>query len=187
MSRMEMQPFDFCTRKGESHLRSLIGFRHRTFNEDDLFYFVSFLKHHYSKNESLESAFTMHGESVEEMLSGFHHYFFSLYDAPKRTRKHIATPMKNSTCKRLNMFLRWMVRDDGIVDLGIWKTISPSRLIIPIDVHVARVARRLKLTDRKQTDWKTAVELTERLREFDGRDPVKYDFGLYALGMAERF
>jgi len=146
------------------------------------------VKYHYSKNESLESAFTMHGNTVEEMLTGFHHYFFSLEDVPPRTRKHISSPEKNSSCKRLNMYLRWMVRqDDKGVDFGIWKNISPARLICPIDLHVARVARQFKLLTRKQTDWLAAMELTNHLRDFDPADPAKYDFALFALGMAERF
>lgn len=186
MNRFGRTPYEYCTREGEAHLQSLLGFTHRTFNEDDLFYFVSFFQYHYSRYESLESAFTMHGDTVEEMLTGFHHYFFSLPHFLPRTRKHISTPEKNSTCKRLNMFLRWMVRNDGLVDLGIWKNIHPSQLICPIDLHVARVARRLKLIRRKQTDWRTAIELTDRLRELDPEDPVRYDFALFSLGAEER-
>ena len=130
----------------------------------------------------------MHGHSSSEMLTGFYHYFFSLPHVPTRTRKHIATPEKNSTCKRLNMFLRWMVRKDNKgVDFGIWKNISPAQLIIPIDVHVARVARRLGILKRKQTDWQAAMELTEFLRTLDKDDPVKYDFALFGLGAIEKF
>lgn len=187
MERLEMSPFEFCTRKGDRHLKKLLGFKHRTFNDDDLLYFVSFFKHHYKKHESLEVAFTIHGNTVREMLTGFHHYFFSLDDSLLRTRKHISTPGKNSACKRLNMFLRWMVRDDGIVDLGIWKKIKPSQLICPVDVHVARVANKFKLIRRKQVDWNAAEELTKKLRQFDQNDPVKYDFALFTLGEGERF
>jgi uncharacterized protein (TIGR02757 family) len=130
----------------------------------------------------------MHGDSIEEMLTGFHHYFFSLQDVPPRTKKHISTPEKNSACKRLNMFLRWMVRrDDKEVDFGIWKKISPSQLICPIDLHVARVSRHFNLLQRKQTDWQAALELTGNLRKFDKNDPVKYDFALFALGVIEKF
>jgi uncharacterized protein (TIGR02757 family) len=188
MTMMQMHPHDFCTSHQESDLKKVLGFTHRTFNATDLLYFVSFFKSHYSRHQSLESAFTMHGKTVEEMLSGFHHYFFSLEDVPPRTRKHISSPQKNSSCKRLNMYLRWMVRRDNKgVDFGIWKNISPSQLICPVDVHVARVARQLKLLTRKQTDWPAALELTNHLREFDPEDPAKYDFALFALGMAERF
>ncbi|RYF82615.1 MAG: DUF2400 family protein, partial [Chitinophagaceae bacterium] len=109
-------------------------------------------------------------------------------DAPSRTKKHIATPARGSTCKRLCMFLRWMVRsDDGGVDFGIWKNISPSQLICPIDLHVARVARQFNLIKRKQTDWLTALELTNELKKFDWNDPAKYDFALFSLGVIEKF
>jgi uncharacterized protein (TIGR02757 family) len=122
------------------------------------------------------------------MLTGFHHYFFSLEHVPPRTKKHIATPERRSTCKRLNMFLRWMVRkDDKGIDFGIWKNISPSLLICPIDLHVARVARKLRLLKRKQTDWQAAVELTDALCKLDKNDPVKYDYALFNLGSVEKY
>ncbi|HKC34537.1 MAG TPA: TIGR02757 family protein, partial [Chitinophagaceae bacterium] len=125
---------------------------------------------------------------VEEALKYFHHYFFSLEHVPARTKKHIATPERRSSCKRLNMFLRWMVRrDNKAVDFGIWKNISPSQLICPIDLHVARVARRLDILKRKQTDWQAALELTQFLRTLDKNDPVKYDFALFGLGVMEKF
>jgi uncharacterized protein (TIGR02757 family) len=185
---MEMQPYEFCLHHQPKDLQTLLTFKHRTFNATDLLYFIEFFKFHYSKHESLETAFTLYGATVGEMLVGFHHYFFSLEDVPPRTRKHISSPEKNSTCKRLNMFLRWMVRrDDRGVDFGIWKKIRPSQLICPIDLHVARVARRFNILQRKQTDWQAALELTQQLREFDDRDPVKYDFALFALGAVERF
>jgi len=187
MTRFGNEPYAFCTQRGERHLKALEGFKHRTFNDSDLLAFVSFFKQHYKEYDSLESAFTLHGKTVKEMLSGFHHYFFSLTESLPRTRKHISTPEKNSTCKRLNMFLRWMVRNDGKVDFGIWKEMSPAQLICPIDVHVARVARKMKLITRKQTDWQAAEELTEALRRFDNEDPVKYDFALFDLGVRERF
>lgn len=187
MQLMDMQPYDFCLNNNASVLKRLTGFKHRTFNLTDLLYFVEFFKHHYKKYESLETAFTMHGNSVDEMLTGFHHYFFALEDPPDRTKKHISSPEKNSTCKRLNMFLRWMVRYDSKgVDFGIWKNISPARLICPIDLHVARVARRLNILQRKQTDWITAIELTDYLRTLDKDDPVKYDFALFSLGVIEK-
>ena len=188
MQLMNMQPYEFCLDHDPEKLRSLLQFKHRTFNATDLLYFIEFLKHHYTKHSSLEVAFTIHGETAEQMLTGFHHYFFSMEDVPPRTKKHVSTPEKNSTCKRLNMFLRWMVRqDDKGVDFGIWKSISPSQLICPIDIHVARVSRHFKLLQRKQTDWQAALELTDTLRQFDPNDPVKYDFALFALGVAERF
>ena len=188
MQSMNMEPYTFCMQASPRELSSLESFRHRTFNATDLLYFIEFFRFHYSTYTSLETAFSRHGDTAEEMLGGFHDYFFSLDHVPARTRKHIATPAKNSTCKRLNMFLRWMVRGDNKgVDFGIWKNIRPSMLVCPIDVHVARVARRLGLLKRKQTDWKAAIELTERLRVLDSDDPVKYDFALFGLGVMENF
>ena len=189
--RMGGEPHEFILHHSEEDLKGLLGFKHRTFNEIDLLYFVSFLQHHYSQYDSLEDAF-LRGmqpdhEHVEQGLVGFHHYFFSLEDAPHRTRKHVATPIRKSACKRLNMYLRWMVRSDSQgVDFGLWKRISPSQLICPCDLHVDRIARRLGLIIRKQTDWLTALELTENLRQLDPDDPVKYDFALFGLGIEER-
>ena len=188
LKRMDMQPYEFCLNHDLDGLKRLSGFKHRTFNDTDLLYFVEFFKYHYSKQDSLESAFTMHGDTIEKMLTGFHHYFFSLEHIPNRTRKHIASPEKGSTCKRLNMYLRWMARrDDKGVDFGIWKNISPSQLICPIDLHVARVAKRFNLLQRKQIDWQAAVELTGYLRKLDKDDPVKYDFALFGLGVIDKF
>ncbi|MBN8673063.1 MAG: TIGR02757 family protein [Chitinophagales bacterium] len=185
---MDMQPYDFCLNAGNKDLQKLLGFKHRTFNATDLLYFIEFFKYHYTRHPSLETAFTMHGQTAEQMLTGFHHYFFSPEEVPLRTKKHIATPERNSSCKRLNMFLRWMVRKDKKgVDFGIWKKISPSQLICPLDVHVARVARHFNLLNRKQTDWKAAIELTTYLRTLDAQDPVKYDFALFGLGVIEKF
>ena len=188
MQMMDMQPHEFCMNDDLGRLKRLLEFKHRTFNATDLLYFVEFLKHHYDNNESLETAFTKWGDDVEHMLIGFHHYFFSLDDVPARTKKHIATPEKKSNCKRLDMFLRWMVRNDNKgVDFGLWKNIKPSQLICPVDVHVARVARRFNLLQRKQTDWNAAIELTEQLKQFDVNDPVKYDFALFGLGVMEKY
>ncbi len=187
MELMHYAPHDFCMQHSEDDLRRLEGFKHRTFNTTDLLYFISFFRHHYSRYASLEDAFTQWGSTVPEMLTGFYHYFFSLEYVPNRTRKHVASPEKNSTCKRLNMFLRWMVRkDDNGVDFGIWNHISPSVLIAPIDLHVARVARRFDLLQRTATDWQAAAELTHCLRKLDKNDPVKYDFALFALGVVEK-
>jgi len=125
---------------------------------------------------------------VENSLNYFRSYFFSLPDFPRRTIKHVSSPLQKSTCKRLNMFLRWMVRyDDKGVDFGIWKSIRPADLICPTDLHVERVARKLKLITRKQVDWQTSLELTQNLRQFDPADPVKYDFALFGLGIEEQF
>lgn len=189
MRFMGNQPYQFCLKHSSEDLKQLLHFKHRTFNTTDLLYFIAFLKFHYSQHDSLEQAFTGSGSTDMEMkLTYFHNYFFSLPDAPSRTRKHIATPYKGSSCKRLNMFLRWMVRKDKAgVDFGIWKKIKPSELICPIDLHVARVAKRFQLLDRKQMDWQAAVELTNYLRELDPNDPVKYDFALFGLGVIEKY
>lgn len=188
MQLMNMQPHEFCLDQDLERLERLLEFKHRTFNSTDLLYFIEFLQFHYRNNESLETAFTKWGTDVEQMLIGFQHYFFSLEDVPLRTKKHIATPEKKSNCKRLNMFLRWMVRNDNKgVDFGIWKNIKPAQLICPVDVHVARVAKRFNLLYRKQTDWNAAIELTERLKTFDPNDPVKYDFALFGLGVMEKY
>lgn len=133
-------------------------------------------------------AHEMESRVVENSLNYFRGYFFSLPDFPRRTIKHVSSPLQKSTCKRLNMFLRWMVRNDNRgVDFGIWKSIRPADLICPTDLHVERVARKLKLISRKQVDWQTALELTGNLRRFDPADPVKYDFALFGLGIEEQF
>lgn len=194
MQLMDNAPYDFCVNHTDNDLKKLEGFCHRTFNDTDLLYFVSFLKSHYSKHKSLESAFfnkeTMKQSDhvVEVSLNYFYQYFFSLEDVPQRTKKHIASPQRNSSCKRLNMFLRWMVRNDSEgVDFGIWKKISPSQLICPVDVHVARVSKHFNLLKRKQVDWQAAVELTNELQKFDKNDPVKYDFALFGLGVLDKY
>jgi uncharacterized protein (TIGR02757 family) len=195
MQLMDMAPHDFCLNHQESDLKRMLGFKHRTFNATDLLYSISFLQMHFSQHLSLETAFfnkqvlaEVQDKRIEAALTQFHQYFFSLEDAPNRTRKHIATPFKNSSCKRLNMYLRWMVRKDHKgVDFGIWKSIKPADLICPIDLHVARVAKRFQLLDRKQTDWAAAVELTQYLRTLDAKDPVKYDFALFGLGVMEKY
>lgn len=189
MNLMDNAPHDFVLNHQDNDLKNLLDFKHRTFNATDTLYFVEFLKQHYLKNESLEDAFLKSEikNSQAETLSGFHNYFFSLEDSPHRTRKHVATPVRGSTCKRMNMFLRWMVRKDKHgVDFGIWKKIKPAQLLIPLDVHVDRTARKLGLIKRKQTDWQTVVELTENLKTFDPKDPVKYDFALFGISVLDK-
>ncbi|MFT3979096.1 MAG: TIGR02757 family protein [Ferruginibacter sp.] len=192
MQLMDNAPHDFCLHHTDNDLKKLLSFKHRTFNATDLLYFVSFFREHYSGHSSLETAFTrwMHkkDENVENALNGFYRYFFSLPDVPARTLKHIACPDKHSACKRINMYLRWMVRKDNRgVDFGIWKNIVPSQLVIPLDLHVARVARHFNLLRRKQSDWEAAVELTNTMKTLDPKDPAKYDFALFALGVLEKF
>ena len=192
MQRMDHAPHDFCLNHGDDDLKKLLDFKHRTFNTTDLLYFVAFLRHHYSYHNSLEKAFShwmnKSDSTIENALIGFHDYFFSLEDYPLRTKKHIASPAKKSNCKRLNMFLRWMVRkDNNGVDFGIWNEIKPSQLVCPVDVHVSRVAKKLGLLQRQQTDWLAATELTTVLKSFDETDPVKYDFALFGLGAIDKY
>ena len=193
MQLMDNSPYAFCLNHNESELKKLMNFKHRTFNATDLLYFIHFLRRHYQKYSSLENAFLQNVQMEEEdiieaALNGFYHYFFSLEDAPARTHKHIASPQKKSTCKRLNMFLRWMVRHDKKgVDFGIWKKIQPAQLICPIDLHVGRVAKKFGLLTRNQTDWQAALELTDHLYKLDKNDPVKYDFALFGLGVLEHY
>ncbi len=195
MAFMDQAPYQFVQQHTENDLRRLLAFKHRTFNPTDLLYFVDFFRHHYERYDSLEDAFLLPWKGkpaarydAEAALSAFHHYFFTLEDAPPRTRKHIATPEKNSSCKRINMFLRWMVRDDNNgVDFGLWKRIPVSKLICPLDLHVARVAQKFGLLDRDRADWTAAKQLTSELLLFDAKDPVKYDFALFGLGVMEKF
>jgi uncharacterized protein (TIGR02757 family) len=188
MKMMDDSPCDFILNHGENDLKILTKFKHRTFNSTDTLYFVYFLNRYYREHQSLEDIFINGYPSIEKGLVNFHNVFFSTEIAPSRTRKHIPSPEKRSTCKRLNMFLRWMVRNDGQgVDFGIWTRISPSSLICPVDVHVDRVGRQLGLISRKQTDWYTALELTDQLKKIDPLDPVKYDYALFGLGVIEKY
>lgn len=191
LGMMDNTPHDFIRHHSDTDLRKFERFKHRTFNVTDALYFIDFLKRHYTQHDSLEPAFSTWmkpvDETVENGLIGFHKYFFDDEFAPQRTRKHVATPARKSACKRLNMYLRWMVRkDDNGVDFGIWNTIASSQLVCPLDVHVERVARQYKLLTRKQTDWQAAIELTRKLQHMDANDPVKYDFALFGMGVMER-
>jgi len=191
MQWMDDAPHEFILHHSEPDLKPFLHFVHRTFNATDLLYFITFLKYHYSQHDSLEDAFVPEDvyphENVEQALIWFHRYFFSI-EHPERTRKHICTPQGKSACKRLNMYLRWMVRQDSQgVDFGIWKKIRPRQLICPLDVHVARVAHRLELIPTDQSNWQNAMLLTSQLKQFDPDDPVRYDYALFGLGMAERF
>ena len=200
MGFMGNEPYHFIMNMQDDKpedLLKMMKFVHRTFNSTDLYYLLDFLKYHYAilGETSLEIAFTKGFQqtdvNTEQALNGFRQYVFSgdiHKDFPERTKKHIAAPFKKSACKRLNMYLRWMVRKDNKgVDFGIWNTINPSQLICPLDVHVARVAKRFNLLDRKQTDWQSAVELTNYLKLMDASDPVKYDYALFGLGVIEKF
>lgn len=182
-------PFDFIQNFSETDLPFLSNFVHRTFNGDDLIYFLKSLQNIYKNHGGLEKVFSKYAEkdSLQLAIHEFKKIFFELPHLP-RTQKHIGDPLKNSAAKRLNMFLRWMVRtDDAGVDFGIWKTLSPSQLSCPLDVHSGNVARKLNLLQRKQNDRKALQELDTSLRKMDPHDPVKYDFALFGLGVFEKF
>ena len=200
LTMMDNQPYQFILnlkKQKSDTLLQLSTFVHRTFNGTDLLYLLDFLHYHYAiKGEySLETAFTRGlnptDADTENILNGFRQYVFSgeIYEEiPQRTKKHIAAPYKKSACKRLNMYLRWMIRtDDKGVDFGLWNTIKPSQLVCPLDLHVARVAKRFNILDRKQTDWQAAIELTNYLKQLDANDPVKYDYALFGLGVIEKY
>ena len=184
LSLMDNSPHDFLINHQGSDLKPFSAFKHRTFQPTDALYFIEFISSHYKAHDSLESVFHADKPGMEHRLINFNKNFFSLECAPNRTRKHVPTPERKSTCKRLNMFLRWMVRrDQNGVDFGIWHSISPSELLCPIDIHVSTVARKFGLLKRSVDDWKAVMELTDNLRKLDAEDPVKYDFALFGLGV----
>ena len=186
MDLMGNSPYDFVMESKPSHITHFV---HRTFNLVDLQYFVKGLRHIYEAHHGLEKVFSTYAET-DNIQSSIHHFkqLFFEPDHPIRTQKHISDPLKGSAAKRINMFLRWMVRNDNAgVDFGIWDRIDPSILSCPLDVHSGNVARKLGLLNRKQNDAKALKELDSRLREMDSQDPVKYDFALFGLGVFEKF
>lgn len=189
MQHMDNHPYDFVMNAGADDLRPLAGFVHRTFNGDDCLFFMEALKHLYLNCGGLEMAFTRGlREKDSDIADAIASFRDSFLEVPHllRSRKHLANPTTGSTAKRINMFLRWMVRkDDKGVDFGLWKQILPARLYCPLDVHVGNVARRLGLLSRTQNDWRAVEELTRNLRKFDAEDPVKYDFALFGMGVFE--
>lgn len=185
---MDGAPHEFILGHREKDLKRMEHFVHRTFNSTDLLYFIAFFRWFYERHDSLEEAFLSgagrEGFRMQEALKDFHKLFFHLEFAPHRTHKHVANAGRNASCKRLNMYLRWMVRSDGRgVDFGLWKQVPSSALMCPLDVHVERSARMLGLLRRKQRDWRSVEELTARLREIDPDDPVRYDFALFGMGL----
>ena len=183
---LDDQPASFIRDASEAELDHLDRFVHRTFQGVDLRYFVKALRHLVKEHEGLEGAFLERGRfgDAGEAISRFKDRFFAL-EHPARTRKHVADPRRGSNAKRINMFLRWMVRpDDRGVDLGLWKRINASELMVPLDVHTGRVARDLGLLKRGQDDWKSVVELTEKLSQLDPHDPVRFDLALFGLGVS---
>jgi len=189
MQLLDHAPYDFIVHHEDRDLLALEGFVHRTFNGDDLIGFVKGLQHLYKNHNGLEAVFTKYQKqgSLQPAITELKRTFFEI-EHLKRTQKHISNPAKGSAAKRINMFLRWMVRPNGKkVDFGLWKTLSPNQLSCPLDVHSGNVARKLKLLKRKQNDAKALAELDKYLRKLDAHDPVKYDFALFGLGVFERF
>lgn len=186
---MDSAPYDFVMNHQDDDLKSLLPFVHRTFNGEDFIQFIESLKHIYNHHNGLEAVFSKYAEtdSLQKSIHHFKAHFFEI-EHLKRTQKHISDPLKNSAAKRINMYLRWMVRQDQSgVDFGIWKSLSPSQLSCPLDVHSGNVARKLGLLKRKQNDAKALLELDNSLRNLDPIDPVKYDFALFGLGAFEGF
>lgn len=189
MDFMGNSPYDFVMSHSESQLEPLESFVHRTFNGTDFITFIKSLQHIYKNHDGLEAVFSKHQQedSMQNAISEFKNLFFEIDHLP-RTQKHVSDPLKNSASKRINMWLRWNCRNDNQgVDFGIWKTISPSKLSCPLDVHSGNVARKLGLLTRKQNDAKALTELDTNLRLLDKEDPVKYDFALFGLGIFEGF
>ena len=189
MNLMGNSPFDFVMSHSQMDLDKLENFVHRTFNGIDFYTFIKGLQHIYRNHGGLEGVFSKDykTENLQRNISEFKKVFFEI-NHQYRTQKHISDPMNNSAAKRINMFLRWMVRQDKKgVDLGIWTNISPSLLSCPLDVHSGNVARKLGLLTRKQNDGKALAELDIALRNLDKNDPVKYDFALFGLGVFEGF
>ncbi len=184
---MDRSPHDFIINHQSKDLKRFKGFVHRTFNESDLQFFVHSLQNIYTHHGGLEDVFAIHAEDMKLGISHFKKTFFEIPHL-SRTEKHVSDPMKGSAAKRINMYLRWMVRNDLTgVDLGIWRKIAPSALFLPLDIHTGNVSRKLGLTSRKQNNWITVNEITEKLRDFCPEDPVKYDFSLFGLGIFDKY
>ena len=189
MELLDNSPYDFIINYQEKDTDKLQNFVHRTFNSIDFQQFIKSLQHIYKNYGGLEKSFLIkdNTDNYQTTISLFKQLFFEV-EHPERTQKHISDPLKNSAAKRINMYLRWMVRNDNAgVDFGIWKTHNPAHLSCPLDVHSGNVARKLKLLTRKQNDWKALAELDKSLRKLDKNDPVKYDFALFGLGVFEKF
>lgn len=189
MERMGNSPYDFVMSFNETQEHHLEGFVHRTFNSADAVTFIKGLQNIYANQNGLEAVFFQNksADSMQPAISAFKNVFFSIPHQP-RNAKHLSDPLKNSAAKRINMFLRWMVRTDKAgVDFGIWKSISPALLSCPLDVHSGNVARNLGLLERPQNDAKALALLDTELRKLDPIDPVKYDFALFGLGVFEKF
>lgn len=189
MVLLDHAPYEFVTQHQDSDLEALQSFVHRTFNGDDFIQFTKSLQHIYKAHDGLEAVFAKHAgpNALQQSIHEFKKLFFEIPHL-ERTKKHVSDPLKKSAAKRINMYLRWMVRNDNAgVDFGIWDSLSPAQLSCPLDVHSGNVARQLGLLKRKQNDAKALAELDANLRKLDPYDPVKYDFALFGLGVFEGF
>lgn len=189
MELMGNSPYDFVMEHKKDQLDQLNDFVHRTFNGIDFRFFINSLKNIYQNHNGLEAIFVNHAEkdSLQKSIHELKKVFFEI-EHPTRTQKHVSDPLKGSAAKRINMFLRWMVRNDNAgVDFGIWTSLVPSQLSCPLDVHSGNVGRKLGLLSRRQNDAKALSELDTNLRKMDALDPVKYDFALFGLGVFEKF
>ncbi|CAG0981970.1 hypothetical protein FLAV_01818 [Flavobacteriales bacterium] len=187
MQYMDMTPYDFILNHSKPELKPFQKFVHRTFNAQDTLFFIHSLKNIYTHHKGLENAFSLTNGSIPEKINHFRNLFL-IKKLESRTAKHISNPLIGSAAKRINMYLRWMVRNDKRgVDFGLWKKIKPSELFCPLDVHSGRVARKLGLLHTKQNNWKAVEELTLKLKTFHPNDPIRYDFALFGLGAFENF
>jgi len=189
MNLLESSPYDFIMNHSSEDLKRIKGSIHRTFNSEDLIFFIKSLKNIYTKYDGLEGIISniKNGDNLQARISNFKKKFFELKHS-NRTKKHLPDPLRGSAAKRFNMFLRWMVRSNSKgVDFGLWKSISPSELSCPLDIHTGNTARKLGLLKRNQNDSLSVYELDKKLREMDKEDPVKYDFALFGLGVNEKF
>ncbi len=190
LNLMESAPFEFVTLSGENEFNRFLGFVHRTFNGEDCIFMLNALRNIYREHGAMESVFNEGFQEEETVLGAISHFRNTILLTPHfpRSAKHISDPVKGSAAKRINMFLRWMVRKDTRgVDFGLWNSIPTSKLMCPLDLHSGRVSRKLGLLTRKQDDWKAVEELTSNLRTLDPSDPVKYDFALFGLGVFEKY
>jgi uncharacterized protein (TIGR02757 family) len=184
IKEMDYSPHNFILNyDNKSRLsKALQQFSHRTFNAIDLHYFFVSLNHIYLKHAGLENCFLNPQKNVEQGLIQFRNIFFEK-KYPLRTQKHVSNILKNASAKRLNMYLRWMVRKNSEVDFGIWNCIEAKDLLLPLDVHTSRVSRKLNLLKGSQNNWKAVLEVTENLKKLDPNDPIKYDFALFGMGV----
>ena len=191
LGRMNYRPYDFILNFSESDVDIISDFKHRTFKPIDLYWFFRILQNIYTNHSDFEAfwAKCYHRSqlSLRPLIAVFHEEFFSIYpETPQRSRKHISNPEKNSSSKRLYMYLRWCLRKGSPVDLGIWDFMPVSEIKIPLDVHVSNIAKRMGLLTRTYDDWKAVNELNERLLKFDKNDPSKYDYALFGIGVLSR-